>query len=182
MPKLAQVAVNDATIHFDKLYSYRIPDALEGRVWSGSMVLVPFGRGNKPRMAVVLEITEAESLDPKLKSLLDAAPEEARLTPDLLEIVRFLKDRSFCTWYEAVKAVIPYGAQYRPGQKDGKPVLQSRLTRTSERVYTLVGTLPEKPKPGPRQQAAVQALQDGPLTQRELEAQGIARPTLDTLC
>ena len=182
MPKLAQVAVNDATIHFDKLYSYRIPDALEGRVWSGSMVLVPFGRGNKPRMAVVLEITEAESLDPKLKSLLDAAPEEARLTPDLLEIVRFLKDRSFCTWYEAVKAVIPYGAQYRPGQKDGKPLLQSRLTRTSERAYTLAGTLPEKPKPGPRQQAAVQALQDGPLTQRELEAQGIARPTLDTLC
>lgn len=182
MPKLAQVAVNDATIHFDKLYSYRIPDSFSDRVWSGSMVLVPFGRGNKPRMAVVLEISEEENPDPRLKSLLDAAPEEARLTPDLLEIVRFLKDRTFCTWYEAVKAVIPYGAQYRPGQKDGKPVLQSRLTRTSERVYTLVGTLPGKPKPGPRQQAAVQALQTGPLTQRELESQGIARATLDTLC
>lgn len=182
MPKLAQVAVNDATIHFDKLYSYRIPDELCERVWPGSMVLVPFGRGNKPRMAVVLEIAEEPSPDARLKSLLDSAPEEARLTPDLLEIVHFLKERTFCTWYEAVKAVIPYGAQYRPGQKDGKPVLQSRLTRTSERVYTLVGALPEKPKPGPRQQAAVEALRDGPLTQRELENQGIARATLDTLC
>ena len=34
----------------------------------------------------------------RLKSLLAAAPEKARLTPDLLELVHFLKDRYFCTW------------------------------------------------------------------------------------
>lgn len=44
---LAQAAVNDANIHFDKLYSYRIPAELAGRVFPGSMVLVPFGRGSK---------------------------------------------------------------------------------------------------------------------------------------
>ena len=49
--QIAQAAVDDATIHFDKLYSYCIPPQLVGRVWPGSMVLVPFGRGNKPRMA-----------------------------------------------------------------------------------------------------------------------------------
>ena len=43
---LAQAAVNDANIHFDKLYSYRIPAELAGRVFPGSMVLVPFGRGS----------------------------------------------------------------------------------------------------------------------------------------
>ena len=43
---LAQAAVNDANIHFDKLYSYRIPAELAGRVFLGSMVLVPFGRGS----------------------------------------------------------------------------------------------------------------------------------------
>ena len=48
---LAQAAVNDANIHFDKLYSYRIPSELAGRVFPGSMVLVPFGRGSKARMA-----------------------------------------------------------------------------------------------------------------------------------
>ena len=37
---LAQAAVNDANIHFDKLYSYRIPAELAGRVFPGSMVLV----------------------------------------------------------------------------------------------------------------------------------------------
>ena len=146
MPCIAKVAVNDATIHFDKLYSYLVPPDFSESLWPGSIVLVPFGRGNHPRMAVVLEVGTEEAPDPRLKSLLAAAPEKARLTPDLLELVHFLKDRYFCTWYEAVKAVIPYGAQYQPGTENGKPVLKSRLTRTLETVYTLVGELPEKPK------------------------------------
>ncbi|WP_303926105.1 primosomal protein N' [Subdoligranulum variabile] len=181
---IAQVAVDNATIHFDKLYSYRIPDSLTACVWPGSMVLVPFGRGDKPRMAVVLKVeqVDAETVPKRLKTLHDAAPEQARLTPDLLELVRFLKERTFCTWFEAVKAVIPYGAQYRAAVVDGKPVMQSRLSRSTERVYTLVGELPQKPKPGPRQLAAVQALQSGPLTAHQLDEVGISKPTLDTLC
>lgn len=181
---IAQVAVDNATIHFDKLYSYRIPDSLTACVWPGSMVLVPFGRGDKPRMAVVLKVeqVDAETAPKRLKTLHDAAPEQARLTPDLLELVRFLKGRTFCTWFEAVKAVIPYGAQYRAAVVDGKHVMQSRLSRSTERVYSLVGELPQKPKPGPRQLAAVQALQSGPLTAHQLDEVGISKPTLDTLC
>ena len=181
---IAQVAVDNATIHFDKLYSYRVPETLAGRVWPGSMVLVPFGRGDKPRMAVVLQVedVDAETATKRLKTLHDAAPEQARLTPDLLTLVRFLKDRTFCTWFEAVKAVIPYGAQYRAAVVDGKPVVQSRLSRSTERVYTLAGELPQKPKPGPRQKAAVEALRQGPLTAHQLDEVGISKATLDTLC
>ena len=182
--QIAQAAVDDATIHFDKLYSYCIPPRLNDKVWPGSMVLVPFGRGNKPRMAVVLSVAELpEDADTqKLKTLYDAAPAEARLTPDLLELVRFLKDRTFCTWFEAVKAVIPYGAQYRAAMENGRPVMQNRLSRSTERLYTLAGELPAKPKPGPRQLAAMEALSTGPKTARQLDEAGISKATLDTLC
>ena len=182
--QIAQAAVDDATIHFDKLYSYCIPPRLNDKVWPGSMVLVPFGRGNKPRMAVVLSVAELpEGADTqKLKTLYDAAPAEARLTPDLLELVRFLKDRTFCTWFEAVKAVIPYGAQYRAAVENGRPVMQNRLSRSTERLYTLAGELPAKPKPGPRQLAAMEALSTGPKTARQLDEAGISKATLDALC
>ena len=175
--QIAQAAVDDATIHFDKLYSYCIPPRLNDKVWPGSMVLVPFGRGNKPRMAVVLSVAALpEDADTqKLKTLYDAAPAEARLTPDLLELVRFLKDRTFCTWFEAVKAVIPYGAQYRAAVENGRPVMQNRLSRSTERLYTLAGELPAKPKPGPRQLAAMEALSTGPKTARQLDEAGISK-------
>ena len=179
MAQTVQVAVSNATFHFDKLYSYLVPEHLQEQVFVGSMVLVPFGRGSRPRMAVVLG-TEPET-GGRMKELYDAAPEQACLTPDLLKLVYFLRERTFCTYYDAVKAVIPYGAQYRPAEVDGRHVLQKQLVRHTEPQYQLVGTLPEKPKPTAKRLAAVQALSQGPLTQTQLAEQGISKAVLDGL-
>ena len=105
MPLVAQVAVSGATIHFDKLYSYLVPQGLAQRVHTGSMVLVPFGRGSKARMGVVLAAGEEPGPAARLKALYDAAPEEARLSPELLALVHALREGTFCTYYEAVKAL-----------------------------------------------------------------------------
>ena len=52
----AGVAVDKATLNFDKLFSYKIPDEFVNEVKIGSIVLVPFGRGDKSRMGIVLSI------------------------------------------------------------------------------------------------------------------------------
>ena len=54
MPKTVGVAVSNATFHFDKLYTYAVMPDQQDTVRLGSMVLVPFGRGSKARMGVVL--------------------------------------------------------------------------------------------------------------------------------
>ena len=176
-----QVAVDNATFHFDKLYTYRLPARLEGKVFEGSMVLVPFGRGDKPRMAVVLalggeepeESLPAESLAlaaaqtappprraPRLKEVFDAAPEEARLTPDLLKLVHFLKERTFCTFYEAVRAIIGHYFRFlRDNPTFVKMVLWENLNeatyfRQSQAQFikgTVLELLREKLKQGVRE-------------------------------
>ncbi len=181
MLQTVQVAVSGATFHFDKFYTYLVPPALLGRVKLGSMVLIPFGRGDRPRMGVVLALGQQEEKG-RCKELFDAAPEEACLTDELLRLVYFLKERTFCTYYEAVKAVIPYGAQYKPVQTETGPRLQKQLVRHTEPEYTLVGRLPEKPAPTAKQKAAVQALQNGPLPQSALDQMGLSRAVLDNLC
>ena len=183
MPKTVGVAVSNATFHFDKLYTYAVMPDQQDAVKLGSMVLVPFGRGSRARMGVVLAC-DAEPESAKLKYLFDVAPASACLTPELLRLVHFLKERTFCTYYEAVKAVIPYGAQYKPAvAADGvTPVLQKQLIRHTENSYKLVGALQQKPKPTAKQLAAVALLSGGERTQNEMEAHGITKAVLDNLC
>ena len=183
MPKTVGVAVSNATFHFDKLYTYAVMPDQQDTVRLGSMVLVPFGRGSRARMGVVLAC-DAEPESAKLKFLFDVAPASACLTPELLRLVHFLKERTFCTYYEAVKAVIPYGAQYKPTvAEDGvTPVLQKQLVRHTENAYKLVGTLPPKPRPTAKQLAAVALLAGGEHTLSALEEKGISRAVLDNLC
>ena len=183
MPKTVGVAVSNATFHFDKLYTYAVMPDQQDTVRLGSMVLVPFGRGSRARMGVVLAC-DAEPESAKLKFLFDVAPASACLTPELLRLVHFLKERTFCTYYEAVTAVIPYGAQYKPTvAEDGvTPVLQKQLVRHTENAYKLVGTLPPKPRPTAKQLAAVALLAGGERTLSALEEKGISRAVLDNLC
>ena len=181
MARTVQVAVSNATYHFDKLYTYLVmPDQ---KVRTGSLVLVPFGMGSKPRMGIVLGCDETP-VNAKLKAVYDVAPDTAALTPDLLRLVHFLRERTFCTYYEAVKAIIPYGALYKPAlAEDGvTPVLQKQLTRHTENQYRLTGTLAAKPKPTAKQLAAVALLGGGPRLLNELEERGVSKDVLDRLC
>ena len=177
MAECVQVAVSNATFHFDKLYSYSVPAHLQDRVFVGSMVLVPFGRGAAARMGVVLGLDAPEAAGKRLKSLYDAAPEQARLSDELLRLVYYLKEHTFCTYYEAVKAIIPYGAQYKAVNTGPVPQLQKQLVRHTEPVYRRTDA-PWQGRRTEKQQAAWDALAFGPKTQKELEEQGVTKAVL----
>ena len=76
MPKTVGIAVSNATFHFDKLYTYAVLPEHQNVVRLGSMVLVPFGKGSRARMGVVLAC-DAEPEHSKLKYLFDVAPASA---------------------------------------------------------------------------------------------------------
>lgn len=167
----AQVAVDHATFQFDKSYTYLVPQPLLDLVRVGSMVLVPFGRGNGPRMGVVLSV-EQQREEAKLKALYDCAPEECVLTDELLQLVYFLKEHTFCTYYDAVRAVIPYGAQYRPVGRQ----LKKQLRNTDIPVYR---ALPTTEKLTVKQQRVAELLlEKGPCSLAEIEKEAKAGKTV----
>ena len=183
MPKTVQVAVSNTAFHFDKLYSYLLMPDQENAVRVGSMVLVPFGKSSAARSGVVLGCDEVP-VSARLKAVFDVAPDSAALTPDLLKLALFLRERTFCTYYEAVRAILPYGALYRPAlAADGvTPVLQKQLIRHTDNCYRLVKPLPAKPRPTVKQMLATALLCPGPKRQAELEEHGVSRAVLDNLC
>lgn len=108
----AGVAVDKATLNFDREFSYIVPEQFKDIIQTGSIVLVPFGRSSAVRLGVVLGITEKEDVK-GLKKIEDVKTEDWSVTPFARKMVDYIKETTFCTYYEAARAVIPYGQQYK---------------------------------------------------------------------
>ena len=106
---IARVAVSDCVYAIDRPYSYRIPEGLS--LQPGMRVLVPFGNGNRKKEAVVLATGESE--EAKLKAVEQALDAQPVLTAAQLQLAGFLRERYFCTFYDAVKAILPAGLWFR---------------------------------------------------------------------
>ena len=108
----ASVAVEKAAFSFDREFDYRIPERLLHECEPGKRVLVPFGRGDRRRQGIVTAVHEIEDSG-KLKDVLSVLDKEPVLTPRLLDVARFMKERCFCAYYEAVKTMLPAGVNYK---------------------------------------------------------------------
>ena len=106
---IAKIAVSAATFAIDKPYSYHVPAdmALE----PGSRVTVPFGRGNRRCEGVVLTLEDGE--DRSLKAVERCLDETPVLTAYMLRLAAFLRERYFCTFYDAIRAMLPGGLWFR---------------------------------------------------------------------
>ncbi len=106
---IARIAVSAATFAIDKPYSYRIP--LDLQLQPGMRVQVPFGRGNRQTEGVVLAV-EAGPQD-NLKAVERRLDEESVLNETMLRLAAFLRERYFCTFYDAIRAILPAGLWFQ---------------------------------------------------------------------
>ena len=106
---IAKIAVSAATYAIDKPYSYRVGENMALAV--GQRVMVPFGRGNRRTEGVVLSLEVGEA--PDLKTVDRALDETPVLTGTMLQLAAFLRERYFCTFYEAIRAMLPAGLWFR---------------------------------------------------------------------
>ena len=110
--ELANLALSDVPYAADRAYTYLIPKELSGSVRAGMRVMVPFGRGNRRREAFVLETVrgEAENGYKPVSAVLD---DEPLMGDEGLRLIRWMKARYFCTYYDAVKTILPSGVWFR---------------------------------------------------------------------
>ena len=60
----AEVIVDISVENLDHTFQYRITGDLVGRVFVGSRVLIPFGKGNREIAGFVLEVSDIAKYDP----------------------------------------------------------------------------------------------------------------------
>lgn len=114
----AQVAVEAAVYQIDRPFTYLVPDGMS--LSPGMRVSVPFGRGNRTSEGIVLTLGDESGLSAqersRLKSVIKTLDVEPLLDERGLRLAAFLRERYFCTFYDAVRAMLPAGLWVRASE------------------------------------------------------------------
>lgn len=158
-------------------FSYRVPPVFAAQLQPGARVRVPFG--SRERLGVVIGVDAAppDGVAPgrikEMRALLDVEP---LLTPSLLRLARSIADECFCSWGQALAAMLP-AALRKDRERRAIPVVECGLAPTAEEVADLE-------RKSPKQARALAYLQraGGPIEVREfLNRTGLSRSPLESL-
>ncbi len=138
----AFVHIIDIAYGIDRRYTYFVPIELREEMNIGSVIVVPFGNANKRVSAVVTGFSD-ECEYPHVKSVESIMHYPFEVTEELLKTCAFMKERFFCTFGNAFKAVIP------PGVNLGSEIIYSvnsehDLSKLNEPAEVLVRLIESK--------------------------------------
>lgn len=128
---VATVAVDNTYFSLDTDYSYSVSDELKEVIALGTAVKVGFGKANKERSGIVVEISY-DNGETELKPILKAG--EKVLSDEMVKLALWLKERCFCTTYDCLKQMLPRGY----GKLKSKSERMVRLLSYDESVLTSV--------------------------------------------
>src|SRR5881628_1000354 len=109
VPQYAQVAV---PVHLNKTFTYRLPAAMQRAARVGSRIMIQFGA--KPTTGYIVALSsrlrEGTSLiESEIKDVQELLDVEPPLTPEVLEITRWVADYYATPWGEVMRAALPAG-------------------------------------------------------------------------
>ena len=110
MAQIAKIAIEAATYAIDKPYDYLAPEGMN--VCAGMRVTVPFGRGNRRSEGMVLAV-ETGRPDRQLKAIESVLDETPQLSGEQIRLALWMCQRYFCTFYDALHAILPIGLWYQ---------------------------------------------------------------------
>lgn len=102
------VVLQNSTREYDKFYDYIVPENLYDFIQPGIRVLVPFGKGSSLREAFVMEIKESSRFT-GLKKISQVIDETPVLSPELIELSKYMRKRYVCTYDMAIRCMLPTG-------------------------------------------------------------------------
>ena len=110
---VAKVAVSGAHFSYDNEYSYMVPKQFADKIIPGIRVVIPFGNGNRHTVGLVTRLHPLDVPDEKIKPLISPADEEPLINEEMLELIHWLKETTFCTYFDAYRCIVPAGFSYK---------------------------------------------------------------------
>lgn len=105
----AKLVLRSKTRMTDQYYTYRIPSELLEEIEIGMRVLVPFGRGNKTTVGLVVEINSDLDEDYKVKDIIKPIEDSPILNQELIDIAKFMCEEYLSDLSSSFQTVLPPG-------------------------------------------------------------------------
>ena len=97
------VLVELSNRNIDKYFTYNVPDNLKDFVKVGIRVKVPFGK--QTLEGFVMEVNNSTMTD--LKDILEIVDNDIILNNELIELGKFIKEKTLCTLISAYQSMLP---------------------------------------------------------------------------
>ena len=111
---IAEVIINRTAKKLNRTFDYHVPNELEGLIFVGSKVLVPFGKGEKLEEAFVTRIKEKTNYTSQVK---DIARLEEQLKNKQIELANWMAKRYFCNVSDCIKLMLTPGTRTKNKEK-----------------------------------------------------------------
>lgn len=111
----AKVYLMDNPYCIDRDYDYFIPLEMRDKISEGCFVTVPFGRGNRKQMAVVVGLNHCPSIN-DVKPIAQICYDRPTLSREMLSLCEYMVEHYLCTFGEAVRCTVPSGALGKMGE------------------------------------------------------------------
>ena len=111
---IAQIVVDQVVYHIDKPYDYLLPEFSSDTNLIGKRALVPFGNGIGTRQGLVIGMSDnTEYPINKIKRIIAVLDETPILNDEMLKLALWLKDKTYCTYFDAIRILLPTGVSLK---------------------------------------------------------------------
>ena len=104
----ADIIVDITHEKLDKVFQYNIPSSLEGTLFVGEEVIIPFGRGNKEISGYIIGFSkECDYDEDKIKYIIGPAEKKMAIEGKLVSLAWWMKEHYGGTMIQSLKTVLP---------------------------------------------------------------------------
>lgn len=108
--RVYQVLLNQSSRYIDRIYSY----LYAGELFIGTVVRVPFGKGNKIYEGVIVGEEDSYKASEMLKRIVEVSEESSSLNPNRLELALWIRDEYLCSHRDAIMLFYPQSVRQTP--------------------------------------------------------------------
>lgn len=111
---IAEVIINRTAKKLNRTFDYHVPENLEGLIFVGSKILVPFGKSEKLEEAFVVGLKEKTNYPNEIKEI---AKLEEQLKDEQIALAKWMAKRYFCNISDCIKLMLTPGSRTKNKEK-----------------------------------------------------------------